>query len=63
MAQQTTDACASQARFSPASPGLRGAAVSARGQELCRAYGAGAGHLSLSDEAGLIVAVAILMKA
>lgn len=36
---------------------------SARGQELCRAYGAGAGHLSLSDEAGLIVAVAILMKA
>lgn len=36
---------------------------SARGRELCLAYGAGPGHLSLSDEAGLIVAIAILMKA
>lgn len=36
---------------------------SARGTEVCRKLGAGPGHLSLSDEAGLIVAVAVLMKA
>jgi len=36
---------------------------SPRGQEVCRTFGIGGGHLSLSDEAGLIVAVAILMKA
>ena len=36
---------------------------SARGRELCRRLGVGAGHLTLSDEAGLIVAVAVLMRA
>jgi holo-[acyl-carrier protein] synthase len=36
---------------------------SPRGREVCRTFGVGGGHLSLSDEAGLIVAVAILMKA
>ena len=36
---------------------------SARGQQVCRDLGVGAGHLTLSDEAGLIVAVAILLKA
>lgn len=35
---------------------------SPRGKEVCRSFGAGSGHLTLSDEAGLIVAVAILMK-
>jgi holo-[acyl-carrier protein] synthase len=36
---------------------------SPRGRELCRTFGIGGGHLSLSDEAGMVVAVAILMKA
>lgn len=36
---------------------------SPRGQDVCRSFGVGGGHLTLSDEAGLIVAVAILMKA
>jgi holo-[acyl-carrier protein] synthase len=36
---------------------------STRGQAVCRTFGVGGGHLSLSDEAGLVVAVAILMKA
>jgi holo-[acyl-carrier protein] synthase len=36
---------------------------SPRGQELCQTLGVAGGHLSLSDEAGLVVAVAILMKA
>ena len=35
---------------------------SPRGQEVCRTFGVGSGHITLSDEAGLIVAVAILMK-
>ena len=35
---------------------------SPRGQEVYRTLGAGPGHITLSDEAGLIVAVAILMK-
>jgi hypothetical protein len=30
---------------------------------LCRKLGVGDGHLSLSDEAGLIVAVAVLLRA
>ena len=34
---------------------------SARGSRMCERLGIGAGHLSLSDEAGLIVAVAVLM--
>jgi len=36
---------------------------SARGLEVCRSLGVGSGHITLSDEAGLIVAVAILMNA
>lgn len=36
---------------------------SERGSALCRKLGVGEGHLTLSDEAGLIVAVAVLMRA
>ena len=36
---------------------------SQRGRALVRRLGVGDGHLSLSDEAGLIVAVAVLMRA
>ena len=36
---------------------------SERGRALCRRLGVGEGHLTLSDEAGLIVAVAVLMRA
>jgi len=36
---------------------------SPRGQQICQTFGVGSGHITLSDEAGLIVAVAILMKA
>ncbi|HKZ74547.1 MAG TPA: holo-ACP synthase [Steroidobacteraceae bacterium] len=36
---------------------------SARGEEVRRALGIGESHVTLTDEAGLIVAVAILMKA
>ncbi|MEJ2516000.1 MAG: holo-ACP synthase [Gammaproteobacteria bacterium] len=35
---------------------------SARGEALCRRLGVGAGHISLTDEAGLVVAVAVLLK-
>jgi holo-[acyl-carrier protein] synthase len=36
---------------------------SERGRAVCRRLGVGDGHLTLSDEAGLIVAVAVLLKA
>ena len=36
---------------------------SERGRALCHKLGVGEGHLTLSDEAGLIVAVAVLMRA
>ncbi|MCC7462586.1 MAG: holo-ACP synthase [Gammaproteobacteria bacterium] len=36
---------------------------SARGERLRRRLGIGAGHVTLTDEAGLIVAVAVLLKA
>ncbi|HVS25383.1 MAG TPA: hypothetical protein VMU03_16775, partial [Gammaproteobacteria bacterium] len=36
---------------------------SERGRALCRELGVGEGHLTLSDEAGLVVAVAVLMRA
>lgn len=36
---------------------------SERGRELCRRMGIGAGHVSLSDEAGVVVAFAVLLKA
>ncbi len=35
---------------------------SARGRAVADALGVGEGHLSLTDEAGLVVAVAVLMK-
>ena len=35
---------------------------SARGRKKCEQLGIGSGHLTLSDEAGLVVAVAILMR-
>ena len=35
---------------------------SARGQALCQRLGIGAGHISLSDDAGLILAFAVLEK-
>lgn len=36
---------------------------SARGRAMCERLGIGGGHLSLTDEAGLVVAVAVLMRA
>ena len=36
---------------------------SPRGEAMCARLGIGSGHLSLTDEAGLIVAVAVLMRA
>ena len=35
---------------------------SARGRQVAESLGAGDGHLSLTDEAGLVVAVAVLMR-
>jgi holo-[acyl-carrier protein] synthase len=35
---------------------------SPRGRALCERMGIGAGHVTLSDEAGLVVAVAVLMR-
>ena len=36
---------------------------SPRGEELRKALGVGEGHVTLTDESGLVVAVAVLMKA
>lgn len=36
---------------------------SARGRALCARLGIGEGHVSLTDEAGLVVAVAVLLRA
>jgi holo-[acyl-carrier protein] synthase len=36
---------------------------SARGREVCARLGVGSGFLTLTDEAGLIVAIAVLLKA
>jgi holo-[acyl-carrier protein] synthase len=36
---------------------------SARGARVCAALGIGEGHVTLTDEAGLVVAVAILLRA
>jgi holo-[acyl-carrier protein] synthase len=36
---------------------------SARGEEMRRRLGIGEGHVTLTDEAGLVVAVAVLMRA
>jgi holo-[acyl-carrier protein] synthase len=35
---------------------------SERGRRVCDALGIGEGHVTLTDEAGLVVAVAVLMK-
>jgi len=35
---------------------------STRGREMCEKLGIGAAHITLTDEAGLVVAVAILMR-
>lgn len=35
---------------------------SPRGREVCAQLGAGEGHVTLTDEAGLVVAVAVLMR-
>ncbi len=35
---------------------------SPRGREVCAQLGAGEGHMTLTDEAGLVVAVAVLMR-
>jgi holo-[acyl-carrier protein] synthase len=35
---------------------------SARGRRVCEELGIGEGHLTLSDEKGLVVAVAVLMR-
>lgn len=35
---------------------------SERGAEVCRRMGVGEGHVSLTDEAGLVVAVAVLLR-
>jgi holo-[acyl-carrier protein] synthase len=42
--------------------GRPGIIFSQRGQRLCDELGIGEGHLTLSDEAGLVVAVAVLMR-
>ena len=36
---------------------------SPRGEQVCQSFGVSGGHITLSDEAGLIVAFAILMQA
>jgi holo-[acyl-carrier protein] synthase len=46
----------------PDPQGKPGIIFSLRGQQVCSTLGVGEGHLTLSDEAGLVVAVAILMK-
>ena len=42
--------------------GKPGVIFSARGRALCERMGIGEGHVTLSDEAGLVVAVAVLMR-
>lgn len=42
--------------------GRPGIIFSGRGRRLCDELGIGEGHLTLSDEAGLVVAVAVLMR-
>lgn len=47
-------------------PDLRGRPEiiwSARGRQVCAELGVGSGHITLSDEAGLVVAVAVLLRA
>jgi len=42
--------------------GKPGIIYSQRGQDMCEKLGIGDGHVSLTDEAGLVVAVAVLLK-
>jgi holo-[acyl-carrier protein] synthase len=43
--------------------GKPGIVYSARGRALCAQMGIGEGHVSLTDEAGLVVAFAVLLRA
>ena len=43
--------------------GKPGIIYSERGRAMCERLGIGDGHITLSDEAGLVVAMAVLMKA
>jgi len=47
----------------PNSLGQPQVVYSARGRKVCERLGVGAGFLTLTDEAGLIVAIAVLLKA
>lgn len=52
-------------RDSGVAPNVRGRPEiiwSTRGRERCAEFGVGDGHLTLSDEAGLVVAVAVLLR-
>lgn len=51
------------AGFCPDRLGRPEVIFSSRGRAKCAELGIGAGHLTLTDEAGLVVAVAVLMKA
>lgn len=42
--------------------GKPGIIYSQRGRDMCEKLGIGDGHVSLTDEAGLVVAVAVLLK-
>ena len=42
--------------------GKPGVIYSPRGQKMCEKLGIGDGHVTLTDEAGLVVAVAVLLK-
>jgi holo-[acyl-carrier protein] synthase len=48
--------------FMPDRWGRPGIVFSPRGRQVADSLGAGDGHLSLTDEAGLVVAVAVLMR-
>ena len=49
--------------FTPDRRGKPCVIFSVRGAAVCRQLGAGEAHVSLSDEAGLIVAMAVVLKA
>lgn len=50
------------AGFAPNAWGKPEVIFSARGKALCEQFGIGEGHVSLTDEDGLVVAVAVLMR-
>lgn len=47
----------------PDARGRPGIIYSERGRQVCRDLGIGEGHVTLSDEAGLVVAMAVLLRA